>query len=156
MKHLLNTYMNVEGEEEGCFSILHEFSFRDPEFTAYEHKLTDNKLFVKCIDIENKVLYIFKFPKEYMDEYELFKEGKYSHFGEDTKQLILKFWADVYKGNPDSVKFLISLKQILYKDVKLKENIEKQLGVQLNNEQELGEIIDMNNETFKINEFNEQ
>lgn len=149
MKYLLNTFINIE-EEENSLAILHEFTFKDPEFTSYEHRLLENKLFSKYIDIDDKVLYIFKFPEEYLNEYNLFKEGKYSEFGDDAKQLIIKFWAEVYKRNSSATKFLISLKQVLYKDLKLKETIEKELGVKLNDNQELGEIIDMNNETFKI------
>lgn len=154
MRYLLNTYMFVdEGDYKECLCILHEFTFKDPQFTAYEHRLTNNPLFVKCIDIDNKVLYIFKFPEEYLSEYYKFYEGKYSEFGEDAKQLILKFWAEVNKGNTASVQFLIKLKDILYKGTKLKETIEKKLGVKLNDDQELGEIIDIELETFKLEEY---
>lgn len=157
MKYLLNTYMYVDNEEyENCLCVLHEFSFRDPEFTSYEHRLTKNELFVRCVDIGNKVLYIFKFPEDYMKEYNLFKDGRYSEFGDDAKQLILKFWGEVHKGNSASVQFLIKIKQILWKDEKLKQIIEKQLGVKLNDEQELGEITDPEKETFKLNIYSEK
>lgn len=152
MKSLLNTYMYVDTQEyDNCLCILHEFNFKDPEFTSYEHRLTKNELFVRCVDIGNKVLYIFKFPDIYMKEYNLFKEGKYSEFGSDAKELILNFWADVHKGNKSAVEFLIKVKQILNKEDKLKQIIEKQLGVILSNEQELGEISDPEKETFKLN-----
>lgn len=150
-KHLLNTYMYIDqGEYENCLCILHEFNFRDPEFTSYEHRLTKNELFFKCIDVGNKVLYIFKFPEIYIKEYNLFKEGKYSEFGKDTKELILRFWTEAHKGNTSAVQFLIKVKQILYKEEKLKQIIESQLGVTLDNNQELGEISDSEKETFKI------
>ncbi len=98
----------------------------------------------------NKVLYIFKFPEIYIKEYNLFKEGKYSEFGKDTKELILRFWTEAHKGNTSAVQFLIKVKQILYKEEKLKQIIESQLGVTLDNNQELGEISDSEKETFKI------
>ncbi len=154
MKHLLNTYMYIgSGEYENCLCILHEFNFKDPEFTSYEHRLTKNELFVKCIDIDNKVLYIFRFPEIYIKEYNLFKEGKYSEFGNDVKELILKFWAEVFKGASVAIPFLIKVKQILYKEEKLKNIIEEELGVTLDANQELGDISDPEKETFKIKHF---
>jgi len=148
--------MYIDGEKGNYLAILHEFTFKDPEFTSYEHRLTNNELFVKCIDIDNKVLYIFNFPKEYMDEYELFKEGKYSKFGDDVKQLILKFWTETFKGNSGAVSFLVNVKQILYRETKLKQSIETKLGIELSDEQELGEITDKESETFKISEYSEK
>ena len=96
MNYLENTYMYVDDESLDqsipYLAVLHEFSFKNPEFTSYEHRLIDNELFVKCIDIEDNVLYIFKFPEEYLKEYELLKNSKYSEFGDDAKKLILNFW----------------------------------------------------------------
>ena len=153
MKYLLNTYMFHENDEyKDCFCILHEFSFKNPEFTSYEHRLTNNSLFVKAIDIGNKVLYIFKFPEEYLLEYYLFEQGRYSEFGDDAKKLILRFWAEAERGNPSVVKFLIKLKQILYKDEKLRLIIQKELNVTLDEESELGEVINIEEETFKLDE----
>lgn len=144
--------MYIEGYDN-CIGILHEFYFKDPEFTLYEHRLINNELFVESIDLNNKVLYIFRFPDVYLNEYNLFKEGKYSKFGEDVKKLILKFWADFHKGNSGAVEFLLKVKGILYKEDKLKQIIEKELGVQLDKEQELGDISNINNETFEVNEY---
>lgn len=152
MKYILNTFIYIEGYDN-CIGILHEFYFKDPEFTLYEHRLINNELFVDSIDLNNKVLYIFKFPDVYLHEYNLFKEGKYSKFGEDVKKLIIEFWAQSYKGNKGAVDFLLKIKGILYKENKLRQIIEKDLGVQLDEEQELGDISEIDNETFKINEY---
>ena len=153
MKYLLNTYMFIDKYPDNHIGILHEFSIKDPEFTAYEHKLIKNEYFVELVDIGNKVLYIFKFPEIYKKEYELFKNGKYSEFGEDSKQLIIKFWTLANKGNSSLPAFLIKLKNILYKENKLKEIIEKELNVKLESNQELGEIVDRELESFKISEY---
>lgn len=152
MKFLENTYMFDEYNEFGeCLCILHEFSFKNPEFTHYEHRLTNNELFIKSIDIGNKVLYIFKFPKEYLPEYYKFYEGKYSEFGEDAKTLILKFWGEVHSSNSNAISFLIKIKQILYKEEKLRQIIEKELKVKIDKDAELGEKPNVDEETFKIN-----
>ena len=154
MPYLLNVYMFDDKDEfKNCIFILHEFNFKNPEFTTYEHKLTNNPLFVKHIDLNNRVVYVFKFPEEYMDEYHYLMSSKYSLFGDDAKKLILRFWGQVYSGNSSSVNFLLKVKNILYKDKKLKEKLEKDLGVKLDDNQELGDYVDLENETFKIEEF---
>ncbi|HEX8586135.1 MAG TPA: hypothetical protein VF680_17215 [Allosphingosinicella sp.] len=145
-------------ELQNCFYILHEFSFKNPDFTAYEHKLTNNPLFVKHIDLDNKVIYIFRFPEEYLNEYAYLYNSQYSKFGEDAKQLILDFWGQVYSGNTLGIPFLQKVKDILYKSPKLKEKIEKELSskehkVVLDVNQELGEYVEQEYETFKIEEF---
>jgi len=159
MPYLLNTYMHDEEHDyQDCLFILHQFNFKNPEFTAYEHRLTSNPLFLKHIDIGDKVVYVFKFPEEYMKEYNYFYNSQYSKFGEDAKELILRFWGEVYSGNQLGIPFLQKVRQILYKSNKLKEKIEKELStdkhkVTLDDNQELGEYIDEKNETFKLEEF---
>lgn len=155
MKNLLNSYMFYDESDEykDCLCIIHDFSFKNPEFTSYEHKLTNTKYFVKHIDIGNKVLYIFKFPEEYLDEYYLLQMGRYSEFKEDAKELILRFWNTIYKNNPNAISTLIYIKQVLYKETKLKQKLETDLNVKIDESQELGELIEIESETFKIEEF---
>lgn len=154
MKYLINTYMFDEYHKHGpCLCILHEFTFKNPEFTHYEHRFVNNDLFIESIDIGNKVLYIFRFPEEYLNEYYKFYEGKYSEFGNDAKELIMKFWAEIYSGNSAATSFLIKVKQVLYKEEKLRQIIEKELGVKLDINAELGDKPTIEQETFKINEI---
>lgn len=154
LPYLINTYLFDENNEyENCIFILHEFNFKNPEFTKYEHKLTNNELFVKHIDIDDKVVYIFKFPKEYLNEYNCLLNSQYSKFGDDAKQLILRFWGEVYSGNSAGVNFLLKVKQILYKEQKLKERLQKDLGVIIKNDQELGDYVDPYNEVFNSEDF---
>ena len=156
LPYLINTYLFDENNEyENCIFILHEFNFKNPEFTKYEHKLTNNSLFVKHIDIDDKVVYIFKFPEEYLNEYNCLLNSQYSKFGDDAKQLILRFWAEVYSGNSAGVAFLLKIKQILYKDSKLKERLQKELGVTLDSNQELGDYVNPHNEIFFIEDLKE-
>jgi hypothetical protein len=157
--HLHNVYMFEDtGEYKDCLLILHDFSFKIPEFTAYEHNMINNDLFVKLIDIDDKVLYIFKFPNEYMHEYECLKDGKYSLFKDDAKELILDFFTDIYKGNPNAVPFLIKVKQILFKDEKLKKEIEESLSTErskviLPKNAELNDPIEIIDETFNLSQY---
>jgi hypothetical protein len=156
LPYLINTYLFDENNEyENCIFILHEFNFKNPEFTKYEHKLTNNELFVKHIDIDDKVVYIFKFPEEYLNEYNCLLNSQYSKFGDDAKQLILRFWGEVYSGNSVGVAFLLKIKQILYKEIKLKERLQKELGVIISNDQELGDYVDPYNEVFNSEDFKE-
>lgn len=154
MKHLKNTYIFDESmnDEPNCIGILHDFSFKTPEFTRYEHKLINNELFLKSYDVGNQVMYIFKFPEEYLPEYNAFYAGKYSEFGIDAKELILKFWAIVYPPSKQVLELIIDIKQVLYKDEKLKLKLEKDLNVKIPNNQELGSIMDVEDETFKFEE----
>ena len=158
-KHLKNVYMFDDmSRYENCLLILHDFSFQVPEFTSYEHKMIDNELFVDLVDINDQVLYVFKFPDEYMNEYNHLIEGRYSKFGEDAKELILEFFTDVYKGNPNAVPFLLKVKQILFKDKKLKKQIEEDLStdrsrVILPADAELTDKIIIENETFPLSKY---
>jgi hypothetical protein len=150
-KYLKNTYIfDADNEYENCIFIFHEFSFKNPEFTAYEHKLIKNEYFVDLIDVDDKVIYIFKFPDEYLHEYNSYINGKYSEFGVDAKELILAFWTRVYENNPNAIPFLIKVKQILFKDEKLRKIIESDLGVNLNNSSELGESVNKKDETINL------
>jgi len=160
INYLENTYMFDENNEfNECIFIRHEFDFKNPEFTAYEHRLIDNQYFIKHIDIGKEVIYIFKFPEEYLKEYYLLQNSKYSEFGEDAKKLILKFWTEMYGKIPEGIKAIVRIKQILYKDTKLKKEIEQKLSsdkhkVILDDGSELGEKVEISNETLKLNDEN--
>lgn len=152
--YLDNTYIYDDlGKYKNCIFILHDFSFKNPEFTNYENEITNNEYFIDLIDINDKVLYIFKFPEEYMHEYNNFKVGKYSNFKLDAKELILEYYERIYKHNINAINFLIKTNQILFRDKKLKLKLEKKLNVSLNNDSELDDIIKKDNETFNISKY---
>jgi len=149
--NIVNTYIyDVNNNYKDCFFILHDFSFRNPEFTAYEHKLTNSPYFIELVDIDNKVLYIYKFPEEYLPEYNNFKIGKYSQYGKDAKEILLNFFGTIYSGNLNAIKFLMTLKQVLFKDEKLKLKLETELKVTLPPDAELTDIMVEENETFDV------
>ncbi len=149
--NLKNTYIfDDEGKYENCIMVLYDFSFKIPEFTHYEQRLIENELLVDFIDVGNQVLYIFKFPEEYMHEYKSFKLGKYSHFRDDAKELILEYFNYIYQNNLNAVDFITKVKQILFKHDKLKKKLEFDLKVRLPIEAELSDIMDESNETFEL------
>ena len=153
IENLENTYMfDEEDEHHECFYILQKFSFKNPKFTAYEHRLTSSSLFVKHIDLGSKVLYIFKFPEEYLPEYYAIQRGDYSKFGNDAKELIIKFWKNIYSKNTAANPVIHKIFQILSKSPKLKLEIENELSTPkapvIIGEGELGEMLVKSNETF--------
>jgi hypothetical protein len=154
--HLENTYMeDSKGEYKNCIFIYQKFNFKNPDFTKYENKLVNNELFVKLIDKGEYTIYIFKFPEEYLPEYEFLKQSKYSWFGNDAKQLIIRFWKELYGQTPVGGRVVTKIKQILYKDKILKKELEKMLSTEkspviIDDNSELGEYVDMNNETIDL------
>ena len=154
LPYLNNTFMvDNEGKYENCIYILHDFDLSNPKFTTYEHHLINNELFVDMYDIGNQVLYVFKFPEEYLHEYNCLKNSKYSEFKDDAKELILEFWTVMYGENPNSLPFLTKVKDILFKTTKYRQKLERSLSsktqkIVISSEAELGDIIDIENETF--------
>lgn len=59
-------------------------------FGFLEH-LQDNDLFREIITDEDRLIYVFNFPKKFIREYNLFKLSRYSEFGGDAKAYITKF-----------------------------------------------------------------
>ena len=156
-KDLKNTYIFDDKKEyENCIFLLYDFSFKNPEFTAYEHKLINNELYVDLIDVGDQVLYVFKFPDVYLHEYKMFKAGKYSYYKDDAKKLILRFFNNIYQNNLNAVSFLTKIKQILFKNEKLKKEIEEKLKIKLSPDAELTDIIEVDNETFNLQKKEKQ
>lgn len=152
MKYIVNTYIFRDGfTKEGMFlHIEHKFSFKNPEFTAYESKLRRSEYFVESYDHKDNVVYTFRFPEEYAEEYTKFYEGKYSEFGDDAKKLIMRFLNAQYLQVKEASKFLVRVRRVLNKDEQLRLEWKKEKGVDIPQGQELESIISIDNETFKI------
>lgn len=154
---LENTYMlDDKNKYNNCLYLWHDFDFTSPEFTKYESRFTNNELFVDLHDFDDKCLYIFKFPEEYLKEYDCLLNSKYSEFGEDAKELILEFWSQMYGNNPSIIPFIKKVKQILYKEEELRIEREKKLKVKIDKQSELGEFVDIVDETFNFKQFEDE
>lgn len=149
---ITNTYIFDDVDKyNDCIYLLHKTNFRDADFTLYENKLLHNDFFVDLKDVNKETsLYIFSFPNEYLHEYNMFKQGKYSHFGEDAKELILQYWGMVYQNKPSGVNFLLKLKQVLNRDPKLRRQIEQQINSKISESAELADRIEPIEETFQL------
>lgn len=148
---LKGTFIGVEDTNfENSVALLFDFSFKVPECTYFENKIKDNMYFKKLYDLNNEVLYVFDFPEEYLKEYSLFKLGKYSQFNDDAKELILEYWYRVFKGSKQAIEFLVSTKQILFKDEKLRRKLEKELNVSIEEDAELSSPPILSNEYYKL------
>jgi hypothetical protein len=141
------------GKHENCMYLLYDFSSSIEDFTEYEQEIIDSLGFLEMVDVGNKVLYIFKFPEDYIKEYALYKEGKYSQFSKKAKKLIMTFYTKVYKGNLSAINYLIKIKQVLFKSDTLRRKLEKELNVKIDERAELTDACNIKNETFLISEY---
>lgn len=156
MHHLKNTYLfNVDDTNQGCIGLLYDFSAKYPKFNTYANDLINNDLYIKSYKAGKYTMYVFKFPEEYLPEYNSLYQGKYSEFGADAKELILRFWAMKGHTRSQRLEVLLEIKQILYKDSKLRLKLEKDLDVKIDINQELGSIMDIDDETFNIEQMKE-
>lgn len=156
-EHLIkNTWMSdKEGEYPDCLFVLQNFSFKNPDFTHYEHKFTKSPYFIQHMDIKDKVLYIFKFPNEYLKEYNEFKKSNYSTFSEEAKKKILRYWTLIEGRTSPGANFVLKVRQILYNDPKLRLQLEKDLNVKIDINQELGSFVDPELETIDLKNLHE-
>jgi hypothetical protein len=157
-KYIENTYIFDDlGLYKNCIFIEHDYKNTQLNITRYENNLMDNVFFKDIIQIdERKKIFVFNFPKLFMHEYKMFKQGKYSLYQRDAKHIIIDFYTEIYSGNINAVEFLVKLKQVLFKDKKLKKQIETRLKVILDYDAELTDIMDENNETCKLKELIEE
>lgn len=139
---------DTDNLHKNCIYLLYKYDIKNPNFTFFEFELSKTNGYVKHYDLkDNLILFVLKFPEEYLEEYNYYIEGSYSKYNNDAKRLIL----DYYKNRIPSIVYN-KIDQILYKKKELKLQIEKILGVNLSNESELGDIMDKDSETINITE----
>jgi hypothetical protein len=151
-KYVKTTYINSDlYKDKQYFYILIDYDFKIPEFRQEEERLMNFDIFIDSVDVdEDTVLMIYEFPKSYEKEFEYFKKGKYSKFGNDAKMKILKFFHRLLGTSTEGLKILTKIKHVLYRNSILKEQLEESLGIKLNTDAELGSIMDNDKETVKI------
>lgn len=152
--NLENTFISDStGLNTDCISMLFKYS-KDESFTEWEDELFEHPSFVQSYDLDDKVLYVLEFPERYIKEYNYFKNGQYSKFGEDTKIMIIKYLSRVYGSDPKVIPIIKKIKQILTKAESLRVKMENALNVPIGEHQELGEMVNMNKETFNFSNYN--
>lgn len=147
----INTYALSKNSvyEPTVFTIKIKLDFSDSSFISYENLLIKSPIFLNCFSIEDCMVYVFKFPEEYLRDRQKFILGKYSEMSTMAKKKILAYWTGLYGNNPSFITGpLTKIKQILFKEVKLKQRLELELGSIIDDGAELGNLISVDNETF--------
>jgi hypothetical protein len=143
----INCYtFDLENIHRNCIFLLYNANIKDPAFTKFEHSLSKIPGYVKHYDLkDNQVLYVIKFPTEYLAEYEHYCNGNYSLYAHDAKDLILRYWKPKL-----STESMTKMKHVFDKNDILRKQMEKDLGVTIKPGSELGTIADPMDETFDI------
>lgn len=95
---------------------------------------------------DNKVMFMFEFPDQWKNDYDLLKDGQYSKISKDAKNTILEYTRSVYKYQP----IIDDLAGILWKRKDRKTKLEKMLAMSIPDDVELGSKIVPEQETFNF------
>lgn len=146
--NFLNCYIyDKDNFHQNCIYLLYKYDIKNPSFTYFEYQLSKTHDYITHYDLKNNlILFVLKFPIDYIDEYYYYKNSEYSKYGEDAKKIILNY----YKTRNIPQKVYMKIRNILYRDPALKLEIEQLLGVKLSHDSELGEIVDDISETIDI------
>jgi hypothetical protein len=130
---------------EGDYVFLVIKNYRDVSFDTFYSTLTSFPNYVDDYDCRDCFVAIFKPLDKYQKDFELIKEGLYSHVSKEAKALILQnnFWS----GKSQETVF-----QILEKDLELKKAWEQRLSSDIHQvdlgSQEVWSKLDIEQETL--------
>lgn len=137
-KQLINCFMSTP-DNDRCISLLYRFH-GSREFVLLESHLTSNPDLLKVDDVsKSSVLYTFRIPEKYLNDYDRFLNGQYSQFSDAYKDRILKF----HESGPMSV-----IGQILYKSNDRRKALEEKLETVLPEDAEVFSVPDIAKETY--------
>lgn len=140
-----NTYLFMEGEENNYLIIQYNNENLD-DFQQYIDKLSEYDL-VSKIDRSDEYIYVFlEVPEELQNDYDSFVSGRFSNIS--RKNDIINFLTKNYGAV--HFKIINRIKQVLYKDRALKEEIEYDLDITLPESSELSSIPEKVTETLKL------
>lgn len=117
-----NTYIGINTEPELDSHIFLHYKYSPKkDFIALESALMGRRNFVKDIHAGDDILYCFSVPELYKDDFNLFKQGKYSFFGRsgsDYKRQILRCYELGYE-DPLTGLYLVNVTNHPVKNVNL-------------------------------------
>jgi hypothetical protein len=143
-QYLINCFIGTKEDGEGFIVLLYRWS-KDPLFLKFEAALKQFRNFIEFIDISaDFVLFKFKVPVKYEEDYEKFIKGEYSKLSNQYKNQVLKF-------NEADIESQIA--QILYKGERRRNRLEHSLGITLDSDAELFSVIDRDLELFDKNYY---
>jgi len=140
-----NVYTHHFGGDVGNIIIISYFSNDDPEFLEYVQKLKTHEYCQDYTEGEDTIAIVFKFPDEYLYEYDCYQQGKFSKFRQYAKDIIVKYILDIHK-----YKDADRVQRVLNKDDLLRKDLEKRLALTIDKDMELSSIPDKILETFYI------
>jgi len=141
--HLVNAFIKYNNIEDHLI-LLYRWS-SDPLFAKFDLALKKFPTFVKSFDPDPQhIVFIFSIPEEQLENFELFKQGKYSELEDNFKLKILDF----HKMGVDS-----TLSKILFKAYERKIELEKKLDAELPEDSELLSIMNLETETLDLNYY---
>jgi len=139
----LNCFIHTK-EDTNCIALLYRWS-PDPLFLKFEQAISQFRDFKKIYEpTDNTIMFVFNVPKDFQKDFKYFIKGKYSKLSSQYKIDILRF-------HNQSVEDEIG--QILYKDPSRREKMENRLDAIFEDDTELLSIINIENETFKIENY---
>lgn len=138
---LKNVYTRFRDESKVIVLVYEKYESED--FENYLNKLKQSNLFKYSLEEEEMIILIFNFPEEYLEEYEYYNCGKFSKFNNDSKLKILNYLLDVHNARITN-----KVKNVLYKNSKLRQQLEKKLNMDIDKDAELSSIPNPFNETL--------
>jgi hypothetical protein len=138
--HLINAFIGYEDIEDHII-LLYRWS-EDSLFAKFDLALRKFPTFVRAFDADPQhSVYIFSIPEDHLENFKLFKKGKYSELEDDFKLKILEF----HNMGVDS-----ALSKILFKSHERKAELEEKLNAELPEDSELLSIINLENEILNL------
>tara|TARA_R110002020_G_scaffold30759_6_gene96652 strand:- start:1558 stop:2301 length:744 start_codon:yes stop_codon:yes gene_type:complete len=139
----LNCFIRTE-ENKYCIALLYRHS-EDPLFIKFENALRTFKDFKKIYDpSDNTILFVFNIPSAFKKDFKHFMNGRYSKLSPQYKINILEFHNQSLESE---------IGQVLYRDPERKIKMENRLGVIFEDDVELLSILNINEETLKIENY---
>jgi len=138
--HLINAFIGYKDIKDHII-LLYRWS-EDSLFAKFDLALKKFPTFVKSFDVDPQhSIYMFTVPEKHLENFQLFKEGKYSELDDDFKLKILDF----HSMSVDS-----ALAKILFKSHERKVELEEKLDAELPEDSELLSIINLENEILNL------
>lgn len=144
IRDVYNTYLFLEGKENKYFVIQYK-KLDTEEFKNYLEVLQQNEIVEEIVE-NDYINVILKIPDKLEEDYQYFVSGDFSKI--TKKDYIIKFLQKNYGSSQFPI--IERIKQVLYKDRVLKEELEYSLDISLPEECELSSIPNKQSETLKL------
>lgn len=114
-------------------------------FVQYLNTLRESEITVNVIESDEEITFVFKMPERFINEYRSFINGKFSHFSQDAKNIIIDYVTSYHK--PNTAK---KVRMVLNKDEELRTYLENKLAVKLDKDLDLTSIPVVEEESFNF------